>query len=127
MAEKQIPHPTDRELEILSILWEKGPSTVREVNDQMNKISEVGYTTTLKLMQLMTQKGLLFRNKSKYRHIYEPVLSEAKTQIQLIANMLKKAFAGSATKLVMRAISSNNISKDEMDEIKKLVNKMGKK
>ena len=96
MARKKIPQPTEREIQILKILWDNGPSTVRQVNDQMNKEQRTGYTTTLKLMQIMTEKGLVVRDDSKYQHIYKPAVSEEKTQKQLVGNLLERAFSGSA-------------------------------
>ena len=84
MAKQNLPQPTDRELTILRILWENGPSTVQQVNDEMSKERPTGYTTTLKLMQLMVEKGLLVRNEAKYKHIYKPAISEEKTLNQVV-------------------------------------------
>ena len=92
MARKRTPQPTDRELEILGILWNHGPSTVRQVNEEMNKQRRTGYTTTLKLMQIMTEKGLVVRDDSNFQHVYKPAVSEEQTQGQLIGDLLERAF-----------------------------------
>ena len=124
MARYKSPMPTDRELAILGILWELGPSTVRRVNQAMNEDSSTGYTTTLKLMQIMTEKGLLFRDDSQFKHIYRPATSQEKTQKQLVGDLLERAFAGSAEKLVMRALSAKKVSAKELAQIKKMIKKI---
>jgi len=91
MARHKTPRPTDRELTILRILWDKGPSTVREVNEAMNKDRDTGYTTTLKLMQIMAEKGLLRRDESGRQHVYRPAFTEEKTQKQLVGDLLERA------------------------------------
>jgi BlaI family transcriptional regulator, penicillinase repressor len=121
MAKNAIFRPTDRELTILGILWDNGPCTVRQVNEIMNKDTNTGYTTTLKLMQIMTEKGLLLRDDSQFKHIYKPAVNEEKTQKQLVGDLLEKAFAGSAEKLVMRALSAKKVSAEELERIKKLI------
>ncbi|UCG59333.1 MAG: BlaI/MecI/CopY family transcriptional regulator [Phycisphaerales bacterium] len=121
MARRKSPIPTDRELAILGILWELGPSTVRRVNEAMNEDSTTGYTTTLKLMQIMTEKGLLRRDDSQFKHIYRPAASEEKTQKQLVRDLLDRAFAGSAEKLVMRALSAKQVSAKELTKIRKML------
>ena len=121
MARHKSPRPTDRELTILGILWDKGPSTVREVNEAMNKQANTGYTTTLKLMQIMTDKGLLTRDDSRFKHVYRPALTEEKTQKQLVGDLLERAFCGSAEKLVMRALSAQKISAKELARIRKML------
>ena len=123
MAKKAKQQPTEREVEILKILWDNGPSTVRQVNEAMNKFETIGYTTTLKLMQIMAEKGLLVRDESKFKHVYKPAASEEKTQNQLVNNLLEKVFSGSAEKLVMRALSAKNISSKELKRIKKMIEK----
>ena len=121
MARHKNPRPTDRELTILQILWDKGPSTVREVNEAMNKDEDTGYTTTLKLMQIMTEKGLLHRDDSQFKHIYKPAITEEKTQKQLVGDLLERAFSGSAEKLVMRALSAKKVSDKELAGIRKML------
>jgi len=115
------PGPTDRELTILNILWQRGPSTVREVNEAMNADETTGYTTTLKLMQIMADKGLLLRDESQRTHIYRPAFSEERTQKQLVGDLLEKAFSGSAEKLVMRALSAKKVSPKELAKIRKML------
>lgn len=124
MARSKSPRPTDRELAILRILWDNGPSTVRQVNEAMNKDEDTGYTTTLKLMQIMTEKGLLVRDESDRQHIYKPAFSEEKTQKQLVGDLLERAFSGSAEKLVMRALSAKKVSAKELTRIRKLLNEL---
>ena len=124
MAKKKIPQPTERELSILRILWDNGPGTVRVVNEQMNKDRTTGYTTTLKLMQIMTEKGLLARDKTRFQHIYKPAISEEKTQKQLVGDLLERAFSGSAEKLVMRALSAKKVPAEELSKIRKMLDKM---
>ena len=100
----KILQPTDAELEILQILWENGPSTVRFINDRLNEKKNVGYTTTLKIMQIMHKKGILTRRKKERTHVYSPVLKEVETQSLLIDRLLRIAFSGSASKLIMQAL-----------------------
>ncbi len=121
MARQKVSGPTDKELSILSILWCKGPSTVRQVNEEMAKQQRTGYTTTLKLMQIMSDKGLLIRDDSKFQHIYKPAVSEEKTQKQVVGDLLDRVFSGSAGKLVMRALSAKKVSADELAKIKKMI------
>jgi len=121
MARQKSAIPTDRELTILGILWELGQATVRQVNEAMNEDSTTGYTTTLKLMQIMTEKGLLLRDDSQFKHIFRPAISEERTQNQLVGDLLDRAFAGSAEKLVMRALSAKKVSAKELGKIKKML------
>ena len=123
MARKKITgRPTEKELQILSILWSQGPSTVRDINKVMNRDEDTGYTTTLKLMQIMYEKGLLKRNESAKTHIYSPAHSEAQVQEEVIDNLLNRVFAGSTEKLVLRALSSKKVSIEELAKIKKMIN-----
>lgn len=124
MARRKVSGPTDKELSILAILWNNGPSTVRQVNEEMNKQQKTGYTTTLKLMQIMTEKGLVIRDDSKFQHIYKPAASEEKTQNQVVGDLLEKVFSGSAEKLVMRALSAKKVSAKELAKIKKMLEEM---
>lgn len=121
MARHKTARPTDRELTILRILWDKGPSTVRQVNEAMSQDEDTGYTTTLKLMQIMAEKGLLLRNDSQFKHVYRPALTEEKAQKQLVGDLLDRAFSGSAEKLVMRALSAKKVSAKELASIKKML------
>jgi len=121
MARRKNSRPTDRELTILRILWDNGPSTVRRVNEAMNKDENTGYTTTLKLMQIMAEKGLLIRDESQFKHVYKPALTEEKTQKQLVGDLIERAFAGSAEKLVMRALSAKKVPAKELERIRKIL------
>jgi len=126
MARRRTSGPTDRELAILSVLWERGPSTVREVHEALHQEEgETGYTTTLKLMQIMVEKGLLVREEDDgRRHIYRPALSEERTQKQLVQNLLDRVFAGSAEKLVMRALSARKVSPNELKRIRRMIEEL---
>jgi len=126
MKTKQIQKPTEAELEILQILWQKGPSSVRAVNDILNEKKTVGYTTTLKMMQIMFEKGLLGRTKESRGHIYEPMFDQNETQSLLLDKILETAFGGSAMKLVMQALGSHAPSKEELDKIRKLLDEIEK-
>jgi len=120
-----LPKPTEGELEILQVIWEHGPSTVRFVNDQLSQQKQrVGYTTTLKLMQIMTDKQLLKRDTSDKTHIYSSAVSQQKTQQQLIDKLMETAFGGSAMKLVMQALGNKKSTRDEINEIRAFLDKL---
>ena len=119
------PLPTDAELDILATLWQLGPSTVREVHENLAKKS--GYTTTLKQMQLMTEKGLLIRSERFRSHVYEAGIPKEDTQRQIAADLLQRAFAGSAASLVMGALSAQPASRQELDEIRRMLDEFEKK
>jgi len=121
MPKRKTPQPTDGELEILQVLWEEGPSTVRLVQEVLCRRRDVGYTTALKLMQIMTEKGLVRRDESQRSHIYHARLSRETTQQQLVGNLMSKAFGGSAEMLVMQALSAKKVSRKELAEIRKLL------
>jgi BlaI family penicillinase repressor len=120
----QIPKPTEAELEILQVLWQYGPSPVRFVNDKLNEQREVGYTTTLKLMQIMVDKGLAIRNTDQRSHIYEAATSEEATKTRLLDQFVDAAFNGSAMKMVMQALGQHQASQKELDEIKALIERI---
>ena len=124
MGRQRLPHPTDREIAILRILWDRGPSTVKHVNEVMNRDRATGYTTTLKLMQIMAEKGLVVRDDSVFQHVYKPAISEEKAQKQLVGNLLERAFSGSAEKLVMRALSAKKVSPEELTRIRKMLDEI---
>ena len=116
--------PTESELEILNILWNEGPSNVRNVNNIINQQKEVGYTTTLKLMQIMTQKGLVERDESARTHIYSAKIKAEDIQGEMLDKLLNTAFGGSASKLVLSALGSGKTSAKELEEIKALIQKL---
>src|SRR5262245_2932451 len=124
-----LSRPTDAELAILRVLWQRGPSTVRQVHEVLSQERETGYTTILKLMQIMNEKGLVERDESERTHIYQPRLTEEQTQQQLVGDLLDKAFGGSASQLVMQALSAKPASADELAQIRQLLDKLegGKK
>ena len=111
--------PTDAELAILRVLWTRGPSTVRQVAEVMDR--ESGYTTVLKLLQIMTEKRLVVRDESARTHIYQAAYTQEQTERQLVTDLLDRVFDGSAAKLVLQALASNKASPEELDEIKKLI------
>ena len=116
--------PTESELEILSILWNKGPSTVRTVNEEMSQSKNVGYTTTLKLMQIMAEKGMVEREMDGRQHIYHPVARQEDLQVRMLDRLLETAFGGSASKLVMQALGNHKTSEKELQEIKDLIKRL---
>ena len=115
------PRPTDAELAILRVLWARGPSTVRQVLETLAEERGTGYTTVLKLLQIMTDKGLVARDESDRTHVYEARYGEADTQRQLVDDLLDRAFGGSAMQLVMSALSSRRTSRKELAEIRRLI------
>lgn len=123
-----LPEPTKSELEILQVLWQHGPCTVRFVNDQLNEQKrEVQYTSTLKLMQIMVEKGLLKRDESSMKHVYSPAQEETKTKGFLLDRFVDAMYNGSASKLMMQLLGSKKASKKELEEIRALLDKMNKK
>jgi BlaI family penicillinase repressor len=123
MARRKTTGPTEREMAILSVLWDQGPGTVREVHDTLYAGGSTGYTTTLKLMQIMTDKGLIVRSAER-PHIYQPAVSQERTQKQVVGDLLDRVFSGSAEKLVMRALSAKKVSPDELKRIRAMLDKM---
>jgi BlaI family transcriptional regulator, penicillinase repressor len=114
--------PTESELEVLQILWKNGePMSVRAINDLLNQQREVGYTTTLKIMQLMTEKGILSREEDGRQHLYQPIVEESATQSQLIQTLVNNAFQGSMSKLVLQALGNHQASNEELEEIKRVI------
>jgi BlaI family transcriptional regulator, penicillinase repressor len=119
--------PTESELEILQVLWAKGQATVREVHEELAAIKDSGYTTTLKLMQIMFEKGIVKRDDSSKTHIYQANISRESTQKQMVGKMVNSLFGGSSTQLVMQALGNANPSKDELDEIQKMLDNLKNK
>ena len=113
--------PTESELEILKVLWTKGPATVREVNEILNEQREVGYTTTLKIMQIMTQKGIVNRDESARTHVYSAAVAEAEIKDAMIDRLMDTAFSGSASQLVMQALGRGKTSAEELEKSKALI------
>ena len=118
--------PTESELEILQVLWEKGTASVREVHEVLATSKDVGYTTTLKLMQIMFEKGLVKRDATFKTHIYEPQVSRDKTQKHLLNKMIDTLFGGSPTQLVLQALGNHKASDEELEEIQQLLNNLKK-
>src|ERR1700744_6572897 len=118
--------PTESELEILQIIWEKGQCSVRDVHEVLEKSKDAGYTTTLKLMQIMHDKGLLKRDATTKSHVYTANVSQEKTQGQLVKRMIDNVFNGSASQLVMQALGSYKANNDELQEIKKYLEEIEK-
>jgi predicted transcriptional regulator len=115
------PKPTDAELDVLRVLWTRGPSTVREVHDTLAATRSVGYTTTLKTLQVMTEKGLTTREDHRGLHIYHPRHAEAETLGRIVNDLLDRAFGGSTSKLVLQALASRRASPDELREIRRML------
>lgn len=115
------PRPTDAELAILRVLWQLGPSTVRQVHEVMSRERPAAYTTALKLLQIMTEKGLVRRDETDRTHVYHARLSEEQTQRQLIRDLLDRAFGGSSSKLVLQALATRRASSDELAEIRRML------
>ena len=125
---KDPPRPTQSELEILSVLWDAGPSTVREVLQTLEARRPTGYTTVLKLLQIMTEKGLVRRDERERAHRYAPRLPRESTEQQIVGDLLDRAFGGSSYRLVMRALSSRKATPEELDRIRALLDEIeGKK
>ena len=130
MAEKRsgaaTPRPTDAELAILSVLWQRGPSTVRDVQQVLSASQGSGYTTVLKLLQIMTEKGLVVRDESQRAHVYAAKQSERRTQRQLMGDLVDRAFGGSSAKLVLHALSERAATSEELRDIRALLDRIEK-
>ena len=121
MARPPSPQPTDVEMEILNVLWEQGPSTVREIHDALAATRETGYSTTLKMVQVMREKGLVNRDKSVRPQIYRPALSQEETQSAMLDQLANKAFGGSVERLVLSLLSSDRLSPDELKQLQRMI------
>jgi BlaI family transcriptional regulator, penicillinase repressor len=124
MVDRQHPRPTDAELAILRVLWQRGPSTVRDVHEDLNRDGTTGYTTVLKLLQIMTEKGHVVRDETERAHVYEARYSEQKTQRQLLGDLADRAFGGSAAKLVMQALSGRKTTAEELGAIREFLDRL---
>jgi len=122
-----LPKPTESELQILHVLWEHGPSTVRQVHEVLYKDEGAGYTTALKLLQVMHGKGLVERDDAERAHVYSPVLTQEKAQKRFLNDIVQRVFRGSTSQLVLQALGQNpKASKEELKEIRAVLNKLGK-
>src|SRR5215216_6527437 len=121
MKKKAVPKPTDAELAILRVLWERGPCTVRQVYDVLSEKRDFAYTTTLKLLQLMTEKGVAIREEQGRIHLYRAGFAQEDTQRRLVADLLDRAFGGSSAKLVVQALAAKPASAEELREIRRLL------
>ena len=130
MKTNELPQPTEAELEILTVLWEQSAATVREVNDKLNERrtggKEIGYTTTLKLLQIMFEKGLVTRNADARTHIYSAAMPQTDVQRNMLQRLVDTAFQGSAMQMVMQALGDHDASSEELQEIKALIEKVEK-
>ena len=118
------PRPTDAELAILRVLWDRGPSTVRQVHEALRASQSSGYTTVLKLLQIMTDKGLVVRDETERAHVYGTKLSEQRTQRQLLGDLVDRAFGGSPAKLVLQALSGRRATAEELRDIRALLDEL---
>ncbi|HVX13034.1 MAG TPA: BlaI/MecI/CopY family transcriptional regulator [Pirellulales bacterium] len=125
--DKTIPRPTQAETAILQVLWQRGPSTVRDIHEVLNGERTMGYTTVLKLLQIMYDKGLVRRDESRRSHLYQAVSSQRRTQQQLVTDLLDRAFGGSMRNLVMHALSSRKTSRADLAEIRGLLDELEEK
>jgi len=126
MSITKITKPTESELEILQVLWNNETATVRTVHEELSKTKDSGYTTTLKLMQIMFEKGLVTRDDSSKTHIYKPAVTREKTQKQFVNRMIDSLFAGSSANLVLQALGGHNASNEELEKIQELINQLKK-
>ncbi len=126
MSTAKVIKPTESELEILQILWTRGLATVREVHEELASSKDVGYTTTLKLMQIMHEKGLVKRDDSMRTHIYQPAVNKEKTQKHMLGKMIDSLFGGSSTQLVIQALGEHKASAEEIEKIQALLNDLKK-
>lgn len=124
MRKRSLPKPTEAELAILNVLWDKGPTTVREVHEELKSERKTGYTTILKLLQIMHEKDLVRRDESSRSHIYHPRMGREQTQRLLVGDLLDRAFGGSVCSLVAQALSAKRASRGELAEIGKLLKGM---
>jgi len=127
MATTRYIKPTESELEILQVLWKKGLATVREVHEDLAALKDAGYTTTLKLMQIMNEKGLVKRDDSMRTHVYQAAVSKEKTQKHLLGKMIDSLFGGSPTQLVIQALGEHKASAEELEKIQEMIDSLKSK
>lgn len=121
MSSQQVATPTERELEILQALWDNGPSTVAQVHAQLTQVRSVGYTSVLKMLQLMTGKGLVLRDTARHAHVYRSAVERDQVESRLTEDFLDRVFRGSAASLVSRLFGSSRVSQQELDEVRRLL------
>ena len=124
MPRQPLNRPTDGELAILRVLWDQGPSTVRDVHDALKDTQKTGYTTVLKMMQIMTEKGLLVRDESKRTQVYRPRRPRSDTQRRIVRDVIDRAFGGSTQELVLRALSEKRATPEELAKIRKMLDQL---
>jgi len=124
MPNEPLPRSTEAELELLSVLWTRGPSTVRQIHEALSGQKSTGYTTTLKILQKMLEKGLLRRDERERSHVYAAVWRAEQTQRQLVRDLLRRAFRGAPAKLVVQALSEEKVSAEELAEIRRLLDEL---
>jgi predicted transcriptional regulator len=124
MPRKPSNRPTDAELVILRVLWDRGPSTVKDVHEELSQNNKVGYTTVLKTLQIMTEKDLVTRDESRRAHVYSASRTEEQTQKHLLRDLLERAYEGSASKLVLQALSTKPATAEEIAEIRRLLDEL---
>jgi len=127
MSAPKMIKPTESELEILQVLWKKGLATVREVHEDLAALKDAGYTTTLKLMQIMNEKGLVKRDDSMRTHVYQAAVSKEKTQKHLLGKMIDSLFGGSSTQLVIQALGENKATVEELEKIQEMLDNLKSK
>ena len=123
---KALPRPTEAELEILQVLWETGGCTVRDVHEVLHQRAGTGYTTALKLLQIMFEKGLVVRNESQRAHVYQAAVSKERTQKRFLSDLLQRVFDGSSSRLVLQALGDHKASREELREIRTMLNELDK-
>jgi predicted transcriptional regulator len=124
MDDRMVPRPTGAELEILRVLWRSGPLTVRQVQEALRRDPPIGYTTTLKTLQVMAEKGLVDRDESRRSHVYRARVDESQSQRRLVGDLMDRAFGGSAQRLVMQALEARPASAEELAEIRRLLDRL---
>jgi len=124
MARRPSPTLTEVELEILRVLWDRGSSTVREVHEALRRQRDTGFSTTLKMMQVMTAKGLLLKDDDQRPQVYRPAITQEQAQTQFVDDLIQRVFGGAADKLILRAVSSHHVSRQDLEQIRKLLKKL---
>jgi BlaI family transcriptional regulator, penicillinase repressor len=124
MPRRPSANPTDVELQILSVLWQRGPSTVREVHEALRSERDTGQSTTLKMMQVMTEKGLLLKDDDRRPQVYRPAISREQAQTRFVDDLIQRVFGGAANQLVLRAVSSQHLSSEDREQIRGILKQL---